>query len=287
MYDERESHPPYPKCERKELLVAFRVNVRVSGLYRRIIDERNLSKSIGSAIVKTLTSWRISLRRPEVELIFYLGDDGILMGIPLCRRPLSERPYLKWTGVRATVAVAMASLLLSHLPSHESVYTLMDPLCGTALLLVELAKEAQLTNRLTPVLIGMDSDPDQLDKAVANVENGRVKEVMLIRGDSRNRFPVGSLDGILTDLPFGFQHGNSEAEVKNFLPLILSGMNSALLEGGVIVFLISLSLTHWLETQGGQWWNLLEKYPVKLGELPANILLFRKGTHSTLIIANE
>jgi len=269
------------------------VNVKLSGAARRVCDARRIAKSVGSAIVKSAGSenWEIELRRgqAEVELSVYVTDDGIILAVPLTLKPISERSYLTHIPLRSTVASAMGSLLLRHLDELEpggggeerGPWLAMDPMCGTATILVELA----VTFKFKFLdLMGMDVSVEQLGRARENILKANVgPRLSLSVGDARRRWPLKrevELDGIVCDLPFGLQHGNTEAEVKRNLPAILQSMHGALRSGGILVLLFSAALSPHLkelaQAESSLNWKLLATFPLKLGELHGNIFVFQK-----------
>ncbi|GAA6099487.1 THUMP domain-containing protein 2 isoform X1 [Tachysurus ichikawai] len=87
----------------------FRVSCRCSGIIARSYNSQTLNRIIGMAISRQL-GWKADLRDPTVEVNVYLSDDHCVVGIPLLRQPLASRTYLKHTGLRSTIAWAMASL---------------------------------------------------------------------------------------------------------------------------------------------------------------------------------
>lgn len=53
-----------------------------------------------------------------LQVNVYLSDDHCLLGFPLTRLPLANRSYIKTTGLRSTVAWAMASLAQIQVLTH-------------------------------------------------------------------------------------------------------------------------------------------------------------------------
>ena len=89
--DSRRDDAPGPK--KQKLSKSFRVNVKVSGVFKKIVYPREVASCVGSALIKSLgkDGWMIDLKRPLLEISFYLTDEGVICGVPLTRIPLSER----------------------------------------------------------------------------------------------------------------------------------------------------------------------------------------------------
>ncbi|KAF0027712.1 hypothetical protein F2P81_020453 [Scophthalmus maximus] len=72
----------------------------------------------------------------STQVNVHLSDDHCLLGIPLTRLPLANRSYIKTTGLRSTVAWAMASLA-----QIQPGFCVVDPMCGVGTILIEAAQE--------------------------------------------------------------------------------------------------------------------------------------------------
>ncbi|KAB5561964.1 hypothetical protein PHYPO_G00012520 [Pangasianodon hypophthalmus] len=211
----------------------FRVSCRCSGAIARSYNSQNLNRIIGMAINRQL-GWKADLRDPTVEVNVYLSDDHCVVGIPLLRQPLASRTYLKHTGLRSTIAWAMASLC-----NLQEASVVLDPMCGVGTILLEAAQECP-----NGVFIGMDSDEVQLHKAVENVQAaGQEERVLLIQSSCTVMpLPAASVDAVVCDVPFGRKFSCSD-DMTTALPHILAEMERVLREGGILVLLLSLQLS--------------------------------------------
>uniref|UniRef100_H3CWS2 THUMP domain-containing protein n=1 Tax=Tetraodon nigroviridis TaxID=99883 RepID=H3CWS2_TETNG len=88
--------------------VSFRISCKCTGSLSRYLAE-DVSRVIGVGLSRLL-GWKVDLKNPQVEVNIHLSDDYCLMGIPLTRLPLANRYYIKSTGLRSTIAWAIASL---------------------------------------------------------------------------------------------------------------------------------------------------------------------------------
>lgn len=211
----------------------FRVSCRCSGVIARQFNSQSLNRIIGTAIAREL-KWKANLRDPALEVNVYLSDDHSVIGIPLLRHPLASRNYLKHTGIRSTVAWALASLCKIQESS-----VILDPMCGVGTILLEAAQEC-----MNSVFIGMDNKDDQLQKAEENVEAaGQEGRIILIQSSCMEiPLPPASVDGVVCDVPFGRKFSCS-TDMATALPQILTEMERVLRPGGNLVLLLSLQLS--------------------------------------------
>lgn len=80
--------------KRRKLQKSFRINAKVTGRFKKLVNSKEVSSCVGSALIKNhlgKCGWNIDLRRPTLEISFYFTDEGMLCGAPLTRTPLSER----------------------------------------------------------------------------------------------------------------------------------------------------------------------------------------------------
>lgn len=126
------SEPPLKKLKRNEGsypsisckspsadCLSFRVSCKCAGRLGRQISSHDLAKAVGIQL-GTLTSWKVDLKSPDVELCIHINDDYIVTALPTTRLPLSNRPYLKTFGLRSTVAWVMG--WLANIQVHLFVY---------------------------------------------------------------------------------------------------------------------------------------------------------------------
>lgn len=212
---------------------SFRISCKCTGSLSRYLSIQEVSKIIGAGLSRLL-GWKVDLKNPQLEVAVNLSDDHCLLGIPLTRLPLANRSYIKTTGLRSTVAWAMASL--AQIQSGSCV---VDPMCGVGTILIEAAQEHK-----DVCFLGMDIDDGQLQKANENIVFAELgNRIHLLRASSMVLpLPSASVDAVVCDLPFGRKFGTKTNMAAN-LPLILTEMERVLCFGGTLVLLLSPQLS--------------------------------------------
>ncbi|KAK5882729.1 hypothetical protein CesoFtcFv8_021285 [Champsocephalus esox] len=219
--------PPSPAA------VTFRISCKCTGSLSRCYSQQEVSRVIGVGLSR-LTGWKADLKNPQLEVNVYLSDDNCLVGFPLTRLPLANRSYIKTTGLRSTVAWAMASLA-----QIQPGFCVVDPMCGVGTILIEAAQEHQ-----DVCFLGMDIDDGQLKKANENVEFAELGNRMhLLKASSMTLpLPSSTVDAVVCDLPFGRKFG-TKTDMAASLPRILTEMERVLCVGGTLVLLLSPQLS--------------------------------------------
>ncbi|XP_028845482.1 THUMP domain-containing protein 2 [Denticeps clupeoides] len=215
----------------------FRVSCRCSGAVARRLGSQALSRVIGGAIRQQL-GWRADLREPNLEVNMSLSDDHHVLGIPLLRQPLATRRYLRHTGLRSTIAWALASLA-----NIKEGCVVVDPMCGVGTILLEAAQECP-----NSYFLGLDADACQLKRAAENVALAQLQaRVQLLQSCAKDiPFPSGSIDMLVCDVPFGRKF-SCGANMSDGLLEIVGEMERVLCAGGTLVLLLSLQLSSLLK----------------------------------------
>ncbi|XP_056292060.1 THUMP domain-containing protein 2 isoform X2 [Pseudoliparis swirei] len=216
-----------------EPALSFRVSCKCTGSLSRCFGSQEVSRLVGGGLSRLL-GWRADLKNPQLDVNVSLSNDHFLLGFPLTRLPLANRSYMKTTGLRSTVAWAMASLAQIQPGS-----CVVDPMCGVGTILIEAAQEHEAA-----CFLGLDLDDGQLQRANENVEFAELGDRMQLLKASCMRLPLssGSVDAVVCDLPFGRKFGTKTNMAAN-LPLILTEMERVLRVGGTLVLLLSPQLS--------------------------------------------
>ncbi|XP_071336139.1 THUMP domain-containing protein 2 [Trachinotus anak] len=213
--------------------VSFRISCKCTGSLSRYFSAQEVSKVIGVGLGRLL-GWKADLKNPQLEVNVYLSDDHCLLGIPLTRLPLANRSYIKTTGLRSTIAWAMASLA-----QIQPGFCVVDPMCGVGTILIEAAQEHKAA-----CFLGMDIDDRQLQRANENIEFAEVGNRIHLLKASSMVLPLASdsVDAVVCDLPFGRKFGTKTNMAAN-LPVIVTEMERVLRVGGTLVLLLSPQLS--------------------------------------------
>ncbi|XP_056148082.1 THUMP domain-containing protein 2 [Lampris incognitus] len=213
--------------------VSFRVNCKCTGSLSRCLSAQEVS-CVFAAGLRRLMGWKSDLKNPQLEVNLNLSDDHCILGIPLTRSPLSNRRYMKHTGVRSTVAWAMTSL--AHI---QPGYRVVDPMCGVGTILIEAAQEHQGAH-----FLGVDIDDRQLQKANENILFADLQDRIQVMQASAMELPLpnASVDAVVCDLPFGRKFG-TKTDMAATLLLLVAEMERILRVGGTLVILLSPQLS--------------------------------------------
>ncbi|XP_069568388.1 THUMP domain-containing protein 2 isoform X1 [Brachyistius frenatus] len=219
----------HPECS----LVSFRISCKCTGSLSRCFGTQEVSRVLGAGLSRLL-GWKADLKNPQLEVNVYLSDDHCLLGFPLTRLPLANRSYIKTTGLRSTVAWAMASLA-----QIQPGFCVVDPMCGVGIILMEAAQENKAA-----CFLGIDNDDGQLQRANENMAFAELgNRIDLLKASSMALpLPSASADAVICDLPFGRKFGSRINMAAN-LPLILTEMERVLRIGGSLVLLLSPQLS--------------------------------------------
>lgn len=203
---------------------------RVTGYRSGIHDYRSMDVAarVGAGVVAR-HGWPVDLVNYDVEIVAYLTDDHLLLGTRLTRDGSLHRRNR--VGVGRSTLKASVAFSLCWLANPATATTLVDPLCGTGTIPIEAALQwPHLT------VIGGDRSDDELRLAVLNRE-ATGAEVGLSRWDCRELpLETGSIDRIVSDLPFGRRVGSHQKNVHLY-PRMLREMRRVLAPGGLMVLL--------------------------------------------------
>ncbi|KAL6102251.1 thumpd2 [Pungitius sinensis] len=235
--DTKDDHGTRPNRTKPEPSVlappTFRVSCKCTGPLTRYFSTQEVSRVIGGGLSRVL-GWKVDLKNPQLEVNVSLSDDHLLLGFPLTRLPLANRSYMKTTGLRSTVAWALASM--AHIQPGSRV---LDPMCGVGSVLIEAAQEHEAV-----CFLGVDNDDGQLQRANENVAFAELPHRIQLLKASSMMLPLhsSSVDAVVCDLPFGRKFSTKTNMAAN-LPLILAEMERVLRVGGTLVLLLTPQLS--------------------------------------------
>eukprot|EP00913_Durusdinium_trenchii_P004526 g4203.t1 len=221
---------------------SFRVKAkRSTKVGKALVSSDALAEEVGAALLERF-GWAVDLQAPELEVRVQLNQEELLVSLTALVQPLGARGcYLAHPGLHPAIAWVLARCL-----NIEEQDTVLDPMCGRGVLLCEAA----LNWPHAGAFIGCDLDPDQLRLAAENVANlargstSSAHALQLLRADAAKLggLPLakGSVDKVLTDLPFGKQFGSLDTN-RSLYPAVLAELARVLRTGGLAAVLTSQS----------------------------------------------
>ncbi len=173
--------------------------------------------------------WRLDEDNAEVEFWATILRDEFIFTLRLSDDTMRFRDYKishRPGSLRPSVAAALA--LVSN-PKPDDVF--LDPLCGTATVLIERAHFGRYT-----MLLGGDSDRDTLEAARENI-GPRYKPIEIRQWDAV-ALPLedASVDKVVSNLPWGMKHG-SHGDNRRLYPRLVAEFRRVLKPGGTMVLL--------------------------------------------------
>jgi hypothetical protein len=174
-------------------------------------------------------TWHLDEDNAEVEFWATMLRDEFIFTVRLSDDTMRFRDYKishRPGSLRPSVAAALA--MLSN-PAPDDVF--LDPLCGTATVLIERAHCGRYG-----LLLGGDNDRDTLEAARENI-GPRYKPIELKQWDA-TALPLddSSVDKIVSNLPWGMKHG-SHGENRRLYPRLIEEFRRVLKPGGTMVLL--------------------------------------------------
>lgn len=244
--------------------IKFRVNCRLSGKFRKAHLFKHLATLIGDLLTKE-PSLTVDLQNQDLDIFVHLNDNYFTVGLPLTKRPLSDRNYLKHIALRSTICCAMC--MAADVKCED---VILDPMCGAATLLVEAVRQFKCKT-----CFGIDLDVNQLEQAKINVCASLTEDqITLISADSSKQlFRKHCVDVVLCDVPFGRKFGK-RSDIKQLFSQLTETISSVVNTNGRICILVSQELKQTL-LELSQKWMLVNQFPVRLGTLEAVILVWK------------
>jgi 23S rRNA G2445 N2-methylase RlmL len=83
----------------------YRINCKLTGKWKH--EKNNLKEKIINIISEKLklidSHFQIDLENPDFEIICHLTDVALSCGVPISKKPLSNREYIQYVGLRSTI----------------------------------------------------------------------------------------------------------------------------------------------------------------------------------------
>ena len=173
--------------------------------------------------------WRLNEDDAEVEFWATMLRDELIFTLRISDDTMRFRDYKiahRPGSLRPSVAAALA--WVSN-PLPDEVF--LDPMCGTATVLIERAHLGRYG-----LLLGGDAERETLEAARENI-GPRYKPIEIKQWDA-TALPLenSSVDKIVSNLPWGIKHG-SHPENRRLYPRLIAEFRRVLKPGGTMVLL--------------------------------------------------
>lgn len=236
---------------------SFRVSCKRSGR-KDGPSSLEIERTLGASLQDRF-AWHPELRHPHLEVWIYAVEEETCGGLLLLRQLESKPVYTSATGLHPNVAWALASA--AGLQPGEVV---LDPMCGTGMLLTEAPKGA--------FVVGCDVDATMVRRALEHFRSLRHPRWALLHADAeRLPLPDAFADVVLCDLPFGRQFGSVEGN-KDSYPKLLREFRRVLKPTGRC-FLLTSAENEAILAKAAEPWTTVARATWKLGnKLPAIVL---------------
>lgn len=178
-------------------------SVTASFVGKRNFNADEIKRAVGQGLA-TGTDWTYT--PDDGEAVFnvrvFIDHETALIGVRLGLKPLHERGYRAVERIGALKPPVAAAML--RLAEVQAGQTVLDPCCGTGTILLEAAALGALAT-------GGDLDNEAVQAARANMRAAGA-HIRVEQWDAR-RLPLaeGSIDAIVTNLPWGRQVPTDEA----------------------------------------------------------------------------
>jgi len=168
---------------------------RVKKIHGGCLEKNPCSQREFERLIGTMISGPVSLANPEVEYRAILSEDRCYFGKMLCtidRGAFNARNPGRREFFHPGVMMPRMARTLINLACIPAGDIMLDPFCGTGGILIE-------AEMLGIQSIGSDFDPMMVDGSVRNVTSSH----LLLADATALPFAEGTLDGVVTDFPYG------------------------------------------------------------------------------------
>jgi tRNA (guanine10-N2)-dimethyltransferase len=186
----------------------------------------DMEAELGHAVKEHFPSSTVSLDSPELLIVGVIAGGGLqVCGAHASavrrdwfkRRPRS-RPFF-----HPSVLYPKFARLLVNLAHVREGETLLDPYCGTASVLVEAGLIGMQS-------VGVDISKRMCEGALKNLRHLGVEDASVAKGDARF-LPVGRVDGVATDLPYGRASSTHRRSPEDIVEDLLDALERVLPTG--------------------------------------------------------
>ncbi len=195
--------------------------------------------------------WRIEDRQVSVEIAMpWVG---------------AERFAYRVRDVGASIDPVIAACLarMVRTPKTEQV---LDPTCGSATLLIERVKLAEV-----PKVLGRDVSPTAVSAAVENLLAADLDDVRIVRRAAREPWP--ECDEILCNLPFGVRTKRLDQSLDELYDDVIQNISASLRPKGRALLYTSATGRLWDALRQGRDLKIISRRKIMAGGLEVGIVL--------------
>jgi tRNA (guanine6-N2)-methyltransferase len=233
--------------------------------FRRVDAGNAVSDALREALPRGM---RMVKDEADIEFWLWLSGSEALLGLRLSDATMRHRTYKQEhlpASLRPTVAAAMA--LLSRPTAQDIV---LDPLAGAGTILIERALLAPVQEEL-----GGDIRKEAVVMARRNAQAAGVRARWQVWDARALPLEPGSVNRILTNLPFGKQIGTHEANIRLYAELAKE-FGRVLAEDGILVTLTSEDRL-WETVLRDAGWRISKKVVLVVLGQPASIFVAERA----------
>jgi 23S rRNA G2445 N2-methylase RlmL len=240
--------------------------------YRRVDAGKALAQGLAE---KFPASWKYAEENASIEVWLTIHGRKALCGLRLSDRTMRHRSY-KLEHIRASLRPTAAAAMVRLLQPRPK-QTILDPLCGAGTILAELWEywrcRGLLQRGSEPRVLAGDIDPNALRAARGNLQ--RLGPTNFMRWDALHlSLPDQSVDGILSNLPFGKQLERPEG-MHAFYAGLVRELDRALVPYGQAVLLVS-DFPALKEASARVGWKLVRQFGLRILGQRATLTLWQK-----------
>jgi len=217
----KNGNPVVDKADQKR--PSFRITCNRADLRqkeRHSFTSMEAASAFGSG-VNDFFAWRVNLTDPDMTILLDISTEEVIVAFRLTEESMHRRNLV---ALGPTSLVGTLSYSLAYLAEIKPGDIVVDPMCGGLSISIETA-----LNWKHAFHIGGEIHAQGIDRCIKNMEhvnkiNGKHLPLSVMRWDATN-LPLrnGSVDVIVTDLPFGKKIGTISNN-RILYPLVLNEM---------------------------------------------------------------
>ena len=248
---------------------SFRVTCNRTGDHK--FKSQECASAFGSVVNESF-DWPVSMKQFDIEVVLSIKDKHVYVGLALTRESLHKRNLVCFgaTSLRATIAYNI--LRMASIQTGDIV---CDPMCGSGAIPIECAMSWPHTFG-----IACDNHPVAIERSNTNIKESKCLIDLNQLDITSMPLRTGSVDVIVTDLPFGKRLG-SRHDNKTLYPNLMTQFARCVRAGTGRIILLTQDKRNMNKCLG---LPVVKKYCkqfrtifVKIGGLDASIYCLRRN----------